>query len=263
MVARRRILTLLLGLATALPLAAQNYAPGDTVTEYPQKGTYYHNRFEGRKTASGEVFDQNLFTAAHWKIKLGTMVMVTNRNTGLQVIVKVNDRCPRRGVFDMSHRAANAIGIKGCQPVTVRLLPEGYEEQWAGQDAMFDSVYSKFSKGKSSSTKANAKRSESPKEAKATVKEKEEPPKATAKKSGEKAEQQYNILLGAAQTHGEAFSMIEQLPQIYREKALLDTLGGNGQIYVLLQVNLPEKKARELNRSLRRTFKGCRVTPSE
>ena len=134
----------------ALPLGsrAQSYDVNDTVTEYPMKGTFYHNKFEGRKTASGEIFDQNLFTAAHWKIKKGTYVLVTNRNTGLQVIVKINDRCPRRGVLDMTRRAAHAIGIRGCQPVTVRILPEGYEKICEEQDAKFDSVPSRFATGK-------------------------------------------------------------------------------------------------------------------
>ena len=113
---------------------AQNYAVTDTVTEYHNKGTFYHDRFEGRKTANGEIFDQNKFTAAHWKIKLGTMVMVTNRNTGLQVIVRVNDRCPKRGVFDLSHRAATAIGIKGCQPERdIRVHAEGRDPHVASR----------------------------------------------------------------------------------------------------------------------------------
>ena len=140
---KSRLLLALLALL-ALPLAAQNYDYRDTLTEYPNRGTWYNNRFEGHKTASGEVFDQNKFTAAHWRIKLGTYVLVTNANTGLQVIVRVNDRCPKRGVFDMSHRAANAIGIRGSQPVTIRCLGPGYEQRWAEQDALFDSVYSRY-----------------------------------------------------------------------------------------------------------------------
>ena len=68
-------LTALFALSTAV-VQAQNYSSEDTVTEYPNKGTYYHDRFVGRKTSSGEIFDQNLFTAAHWKIKFGTLVLV-------------------------------------------------------------------------------------------------------------------------------------------------------------------------------------------
>lgn len=134
------LVTCLLG-AWSIGLA-QNYSWQDTVSIYPNYGTFYHDRFAGRKTASGEVFDQNRFTAAHWRIKFGTLVMVTNKKSGLQVIVKVNDRCPKRGVIDMSHRAANAIGIRGCQPVTLRVLPdtEHYQRLWREQEQQFDSV---------------------------------------------------------------------------------------------------------------------------
>ena len=111
-------------------------------------GTMYHNRFEGRKTASGEIFNHNLFTAAHNKFKFGTLLLVTNKNTGLTVIVKVNDRCPKKKVLDMTRRAAYGIGIKGCQPVKVRVLPPSYEEQWAAQEAIYDSVASRFATGK-------------------------------------------------------------------------------------------------------------------
>lgn len=145
MVARRLILPLLLCIAFVPRLAAQGRF-NDTVTEYPMKGTIYHNLFEGRKTSSGEIFNQNLFTAAHRRIKLGTLVMVTNKRTGKQVIVKINDRCPKSGVLDMTRRAAHSIGIKGCQPVTVRILPDSYEPLRAAQDQWCDSVYSSLTK---------------------------------------------------------------------------------------------------------------------
>ena len=61
-------LMLLSQLSTSNSLHAQYYDWRDTVTEYPNKGTFYHDKFVGRKTASGEVFDQNKFTAAHWKL---------------------------------------------------------------------------------------------------------------------------------------------------------------------------------------------------
>ena len=112
------------------------------------RGTMYHNKFEGRKTANGEIFNHNLFTAAHRKFKFGTLLLVTNKNTGLSVIVKVNDRCPKKTVLDMTRRAAYGIGIKGCQPVIVRVLSPTYEEEWAAQDEKYDSVASRFATGK-------------------------------------------------------------------------------------------------------------------
>ena len=144
MVARRLILPLLLCLASVLPLSAQ-VRFNDTITEHPMKGTIYHNRFEGHKTASGEIFNQNLFTAAHKRIKMGTLVMVTSKWSGKQVIVKINDRCPKSGVIDMTRRAAHSIGIRGCQPVTVRILPDSYEPLWNAQNLWCDSVYSSLS----------------------------------------------------------------------------------------------------------------------
>ena len=237
MVARKFITTFLL-LLTALPtvLRAQNYNVNDTLTEYPMKGTFYHNRFEGRKTASGEVFNQNLFTAAHWKIKLGTYVLVTNRNTGLQVIVKINDRCPRRGVLDMTRRAANGIGIKGCQPVTVRILPEGYEELCEAQDYTFDSVASRLAPISRDTL--------------------------TPTTGAAMPKQRYNLVIGTVRNHGEAFEMISKLPKKYQGMATIDSVAGN-DFNVTLTTNLPEKKASTLCKTLKRIFSHVRMTPAE
>lgn len=237
MVVHKIIIALAIFTVFPMILNAQKYDVTDTVTEYPMKGTYYHNKFEGRKTASGEIFNQNLFTAAHWRIKKGTYVLVTNQNTGLQVIVKINDRCPRRGVLDMTRRAANGIGIKGCQPVTVRILPEGYEELCEAQDAKFDSVYSRLATGNFNI-------------------------KNTPKKNSNTTKQYYNLIIGTSQTHGEAFEMISKLPAKYQDKAIVDSVTEN-DFTITLEVKLPQSKANELCRSLKQTFSNCQVTPVE
>ncbi len=252
----------------ALPLGsrAQSYDVNDTVTEYPMKGTFYHNKFEGRKTASGEIFDQNLFTAAHWKIKKGTYVLVTNRNTGLQVIVKINDRCPRRGVLDMTRRAAHAIGIRGCQPVTVRILPEGYEKICEEQDAKFDSVPSRFATGKLALTGSSTAKSSTAKETKSAPSETQNVSKETKRTKDSPAkksqDQNYNLFLGTAQTHGEAFEMIQKLPDIYHDKAIIDSTSEKN-INILLDVRLSKKKANELCRALKHSFSNCQITPAD
>ena len=251
-------------------LWAQNYSSDDTVTEYPNKGTYYHDRFEGRKTANGEIFDQNKFTAAHWKIKLGTYVMVTNRNNGMQVIVRVNDRCPKHGVFDLSHRAANAIGIKGMQPVNVRLLQGDWYERWAAQETMFDSVYSRLNPAPGSTTPVpdtTAIKTAKPAVAKAKPAKAEEakPPKQekpARTHSSITKEPKYDIDLGIAATHGEALAMIEKLPEIYRDKVLIETLEDE-TLQMTLELRLPKSNADELCRALRRTFKQGKVKPCE
>lgn len=56
--------------------------------------TYYHDKFNGRKTTSGERFDNTKYTAAHKNLPFGTMVRVTNEKNGKFVDVKINDRGP-------------------------------------------------------------------------------------------------------------------------------------------------------------------------
>lgn len=72
---------------------------------------YYHNKFNGRKTASGEVFSNNKLTAAHKTLQFGTKVKVTNIENNKSVIVEINDRGPfTKGLeIDLSKKAFNAI----------------------------------------------------------------------------------------------------------------------------------------------------------
>ena len=58
------------------------------------KASYYHDKFHGRQTASGEIFDQNKLTAAHKTLNFGTVLKVKNLKNGKQVVVVVNDRGP-------------------------------------------------------------------------------------------------------------------------------------------------------------------------
>lgn len=58
------------------------------------KVSYYHNKFNGRKTASGEKFSNSKLTAAHRKLEFGTKVKLTNKINGKSVIVVINDRGP-------------------------------------------------------------------------------------------------------------------------------------------------------------------------
>ncbi|NLM95968.1 MAG: septal ring lytic transglycosylase RlpA family protein [Firmicutes bacterium] len=56
--------------------------------------SWYGGRFHGRRTASGEVFDQNGLSAAHRSWPFGLKVRVTNLQNGESVVVKINDRGP-------------------------------------------------------------------------------------------------------------------------------------------------------------------------
>ncbi len=65
------------------------------------------------RTASGERMNPGLLTAAHKSLKFGTRLLVTNRNNGKSVVVRINDRGPfiRGRVLDLSRAAAQNIGM--------------------------------------------------------------------------------------------------------------------------------------------------------
>lgn len=75
------------------------------------EASYYHDKFNGRRTASGEKFHNSDLTAAHRKLAFGTRLRVTNVVNGESVVVKVNDRGPhKRGrELDLSKRAFMSI----------------------------------------------------------------------------------------------------------------------------------------------------------
>jgi len=94
-------------------------------------GSWYGARFQGRKTSSGERFNQHALTAAHRTLPFGSRVRVTNVETGQSVEVRITDRGPRspKRIIDISHAAATEIGLKrqGVGVVQVDLLPDlGY-----------------------------------------------------------------------------------------------------------------------------------------
>ncbi|HMO30263.1 septal ring lytic transglycosylase RlpA family protein [Enterovirga sp.] len=83
--------------------------------------SWYGPGFHGRKTASGERFDQNDLTAAHRTLPFGTRVRVVDEKTGRSVIVRINDRGPfaHGRVIDLSKGAAQALGVNGLTRVKV------------------------------------------------------------------------------------------------------------------------------------------------
>lgn len=92
------------------------------------KGTtsYYANKFQGNKTASGEKYDKNKYTAAHRTYAFGTKLKVTNLSNNKTVIVTVNDRGPyaKQRLIDLSYVAANDIGMisQGIAQVSIEVV---------------------------------------------------------------------------------------------------------------------------------------------
>ncbi|CAD0001110.1 septal ring lytic transglycosylase RlpA family protein [Flavobacterium chungangense] len=86
--------------------------------------SYYHDRFNGKKTADGSRFNNNKYTAAHKKLPFGTKVKVTNEANGKFVIVKITDRGPfvKTREIDLSKRAFMDISNrKGAGAMTVTI----------------------------------------------------------------------------------------------------------------------------------------------
>lgn len=88
--------------------------------------SYYADKFNGRRTASGEAFSNSALTAAHRSLPFGSKVRVTNPTNGKSVVVRINDRGPFHGgrVIDLSRSAASRLGIvqRGHGRVELALL---------------------------------------------------------------------------------------------------------------------------------------------
>lgn len=101
--------------ALALPVAAQ-----------AGQASYYGPGFHGRKTASGERFDQHAMTCAHRTLRFGTRVRVTNLRNGKSAVCRVTDRGPYVAgrVIDVSRGMAVKLGMlqAGVVPVKLKVL---------------------------------------------------------------------------------------------------------------------------------------------
>ena len=84
---------------------------------------FYGDKFQGKKTASGEVFDKNGLTAAHKKLPFGTKVKVTNVDNGKSVVVTVNDRmgASSPAVIDVTRRAAEELDFVNTGKAKVKV----------------------------------------------------------------------------------------------------------------------------------------------
>lgn len=113
-------------------IAGRTYVPARD-DDYDATGisSWYGPNFHGRPTANGEIFDQNLLTAAHTTLPIPSMIEVTNLENGRSAVLRLNDRGPFAGdrILDVSRAAAIELGFleQGLAQVRVRYLgpPEG------------------------------------------------------------------------------------------------------------------------------------------
>jgi rare lipoprotein A len=103
----------------------KNVPPGPvpTISDLYGYASWYGYPYHGRKTASGEVYDMNLLTAAHKTLPLGSVVRVTNQDNGREVEVRINDRGPfiEGRIIDLSYAAAKQIQMVGPGLALVKL----------------------------------------------------------------------------------------------------------------------------------------------
>ena len=118
------LLALLAGCSTAVvttpPTPAEPPAAGNEEVGY---ASWYGAQHQGKRTASGEVYDMNQLTAAHRTLPFGTRLLVTNRDTSQSAEVRVNDRGPfvKGRILDVSYAAARQLGAVGAGIFPVRL----------------------------------------------------------------------------------------------------------------------------------------------
>ena len=265
---------------------AQAFPITDTTTVYAAKATYYADKFVGRKTSNGEIFSQNKYTAAHHSIKLGTLVMVTNPKNGRQVIVRINDRCPRRGIIDLTR---STIGIKGTGSVTIRILPTSYHYAWEHQDEMIaleggrqvlvpeNVVTQSEIEQEPTTAEPNTQPAEKP-SATQTDKRPQKPtppieqPKEEAKKQATPAPQphktqpdpnaRYDILLATGIPRSQAEHYINKIPMGLRENAQLKPDRTSGKLVLTLSLSTTHKKALTAQKSVIKTFPNCQIIQS-
>jgi rare lipoprotein A (peptidoglycan hydrolase) len=124
---KRISVALVAGLFITALCAAQGY-PGADTANFRQEGiaSWYGTEFDGRPTASGEVFNSTQYTAAPPTRPIGTQLNVTNQNNRRKVNVRVNDRGPfvSSRIIDLSQAAAAMLDMvaAGTAPVLVESM---------------------------------------------------------------------------------------------------------------------------------------------
>ena len=107
----------------------KTYYPMASANGFTESGTasWYGPGFHGKKTSSGEMYNQNAYTAAHKTLPFGTRLLVKNLDNGRSTNVVVNDRGPFKSgrIIDLSRAAASDLGMIGTGTARVRIKSVG------------------------------------------------------------------------------------------------------------------------------------------
>ncbi len=223
-------------MASVLPRgAAQAVSSTDTTASYTMRGTYYSDKFVGRKTSNGEVFTQDRFTAAHRTLRFGTLLLVTNPKNGKQVIVRVNDRCPKSNILDLTRRAARQIGITSHQ-VTVEVLPPRCQTLWEHQDQILEVL----ERGEFREYLA-----------------------ALDKEQRMDAAKLYDLELFGCRSREEARRRVERLPIFYQDKVEYRHSASAGRVAAVLELSVSYVKAELVKKELLALFPDVKIIESK
>jgi len=87
------------------------------------EASFYANVYQSKKTASGEIYDHKLNTAAHKTLPFGAKVRVTNMENGKTIVVKINDRGPfvKGRILDLSRSAFSSIANTSSGVIKVKM----------------------------------------------------------------------------------------------------------------------------------------------
>ena len=122
------ISTLMLGCSSVKPTSGSDQPTTTSSVDrigYVETGkaSFYADKHQSKKTASGELYDQKLNTAAHRTLPFGTTVRVTNMQNGKSVVVKINDRGPfiKNRILDLSQSAFTSIAGASSGIIEVKI----------------------------------------------------------------------------------------------------------------------------------------------
>ena len=128
----KKLIYILVALSVVLSCSSGNKYGGNTGSSNVSvpagnynsgKASWYGNEFNGRKTASGDIFNEKELTAAHQTLPFGTIVEVTNKTNNKKVRVKINDRGPHTGnrIIDLSKESFSRIADPGTGIIDVTI----------------------------------------------------------------------------------------------------------------------------------------------
>jgi rare lipoprotein A len=122
------LLVLLITPGVQAPVAARPSTPPKAIKVWSGLASWYGPEFDGKKTASGQLYDMFAATAAHPWLPFGSLLRITDVKTGHSQLLRINDRGPfiDDRELDVSYLVASRLGLisRGVALVRIELLQE-------------------------------------------------------------------------------------------------------------------------------------------